>query len=453
VRACAVSRTSRRAVATGITGSTASRGGEPTAARPVLRMLPRSTPGRGGDARLARLVPWVFRNEAGNVEELRALGEPALLVNVESSDGRELGAAVCNLARGGPTNVNIFARMVSDNTNVPVDRGFFEGHIRRALQHREYVFGARTFYRLLNAEGDQLPGVVCDLYGNIICLQFTAAAMESLFEREMLDALETTLAPSGIIVRCDVHVDRHLEKAPYRPPVVARGSYEGPTVFPEEDGFVFEADLLAKQWSSGRFFQDRPHRRFIAEALADITNASSATEPAPSVLSLFGETVGLMCAARGARLTFVEGLGEVCRSNAETLAVRNRCAERVDYLRVESPEPGSLGPGRDACFDVVTLEPPALAPTYGGLDDGMRQYTAWVALACAAVRPRGLLLVVCRSRTVNATRLLRCVNLGVWSARRRARLTHRSAVGAPDFPVHLALPNMSEMQAIALRVD
>merc|ERR1719174_276546 len=154
-------------------------------------MLPRTSAERGGDARLARLVPWIFRNEVANAKELQALGESALLVNVESSDGRELGSAVCNLKTGGKKNINILGRMLSNNAYLPIDQSFFVARIRRALQHRERFFGSDcTFHRLLNAEGDDIPGIVCDRYGNVLCLQFMAAGMESLFREIVLDALE-----------------------------------------------------------------------------------------------------------------------------------------------------------------------------------------------------------------------------------------------------------------------
>merc|ERR1711957_373713 len=100
---------------------------------------------------------------------------------------------------------------------------------------------------------------------------------------------------------------------------------------------------------------------------------------------------------------------------------------------------------------IVTLEPPALAPTFGKLDDGMRQYTAWVAFAAAALKSNGLLVVVCRSRTMTADKLFRFINLGVWSAKRKATVVHRSQGAGADFPVNLSLPDQG-LQTVALRI-
>jgi len=413
-------------------------------------MVARRSPERGGDARLARGVPWIFKDEAANVEELRALGRPALLANVESEQGVELGSAVCNLQKGGATgSVNILARMVADNINVNIDRGFFAQRVRRALQHREHLFGrGRPYYRLLNAEGDHLPGVLCDRYGDVLVVQFAAAAMELLFEKDILDALEEVLSPKAIIVRYDVHTDRQLELAPLRAPYVARGAYVGPTEFTEEDGFAYQVDLLEAAFSSGRLFADRPLRALLSSALAA---GGGGPKEEPRALSLFGESLGVLAASRGCRAACAEGLGEVTSARLASLARLNSCQDRLDCLRLERPQKQLLPERLLACHDVVTLEPPALAPTYGKLEEGLQQYAAWTGLAAAALRPGGLLLVVCRSRTVTAVKLLRSVNMGLWSAGRRARLVHRSVSGPGDFPVHLALPGTSEMQALALR--
>jgi len=170
------------------------------------------------------------------------------------------------------------------------------------------------------------------------------------------------------------------------------------------------------------------------------------------VLNFFGESLGISCAMRGANLTSVVGLGEVTSARVEALAQINGCAERVQSLQLERPQKQLLPQEHHGAHDAAALEPPALAPTSGRLEDGLQQYAAWTAVAAAALRPRGLLLVTCRSRTVTAVKLLRSVNLGLWSAGRRARLIHRSVSGPGDFPVHMALPSTNELQVLALRL-
>lgn len=420
----------------------------PPSLRPTLRMVPRTTAERGGDARVSRLVPWVFRNEVSNFEELRTLG-PALLVNVENADGHEVGVAVANLQTGGTSSINVLGRMLADNMNQTIDPPFFTLRIKRALQHRERVF-QEPFYRLLNGEGDQVPGVVCDRYGDVLCVQFMAAAMQLLFEDQVCDALAEVLSPRTIIVRCDPLADRRLELAPMALPRVVRGTYEGPTVF-LDSGFTFHSDLLAEHWSSGRYFAERDARTLAVKLAHELSSNGTAPQlRSLRVLGLGTDSVGLACAALGASSTFGEGLG-LSLTGLEALANANG-VDRFDTFPLEEPSVDSLG-DRRAKFDLVSLEPPALAPSYGQVEEGMKRYSAWISFAAAAVRPRGFLMITCRSRTISAVRFMRCVNLGLWSARRRASLVRRSSTGPVDFPVHMALPDTKEMQMCVLRLQ
>lgn len=430
--------------------------GEP-ASRPTLLLVPRHTEGRGGDARLtSRLVPWIFRNEVANAEELRKLGHPALVVNVENSEGRELGAAICNLQKGGRHGtLNIFARLLAENANVRIDRGFFAARLQLALRHRKQSFGAGQDYRLFNAEGDLAPGIVCDRYGDVLCLQFTAAAMQLLLEQEVLEALDRVLQPKAIVLRCDPIADRKLEHAPMRAPAVVKGSYEAPVLLAER-GFTYEADLMAEGWEQGRFFMERAQRAYLRQLIEGGAlsggGRTGGSKQRPRVLSLFGESLGIFCAQLGADAICATGLGPVTQPALEALARRNDCQDRVSYLRLEAAEAALLGGDLVGSCDLVTLEPPALAATYGRVEAGSQRYTAWVALAATALRPGGLLLFACRSRAMTAVRLLRCINLGLWSVRRRGRLVHRVASAGPDFPVHLALPDTNALQVFCVRL-
>lgn len=425
----------------------------PPSARPTLRMVPRHKPAKGGDARVARLVPWIFRNEAANVDELRAAAPAAVLVNVENSEGRGIGSAVCNLQKGGSTGVNLLARILADNASLPIDRAFFAHHVRRALEHRERFFAGSLYYRLLNAEGDLLPGILCDRFGDVLCVQFISAAMELLFENEVLDALQEAVKPQAIVQRWDARIDRQLELAAIRAPSVVRGHYTRPTILPQEFGFSFQIDLLAADLSSGRFFEDRALRALLASSLKP-QDDKAATCPL-RVLSLFSDSLGPLCATLGAHVTCgvaASTAGKLEQHRLEGLAAMNQCAQRMEYLNFTVPGPPPVWPEAAQAFDIVTLEPPAFAPTYGQLEEGMRQYTAWVAAAVAAVKVRGLLLMTCRSRTMTTVRLLRCINLGVWSCGRRAQLLHRSAAAPSDFPMHMALLDTGEFQTLVLRV-
>ncbi|CAJ1405437.1 unnamed protein product [Effrenium voratum] len=458
-------RIARSRLAIGHSFSGLSEPGE--ASRPRLIMTPRISEKRGGDARVSKQMPWIFRNEAANVEELRGLGTAAL-VNVESSEGRELGIAMCNLTKGGSTGVNVLARMLSDNVDTSIDLDFFRARVLRALEHRTRCWPDSKHYRLINGEGDLLPGVLCDRYGDVLCLQFTALAAEVLLQEDILNALEAVLAPKAVVLRYDARTDRLLEKASIKQPELVRGSSPGLLECPTP-GFLFVADPFAEGWSSGAFFAERRLRELLAGALEELTapNKSARRTPGkpklsepvlvqPKVLSLFGESSGISAAAKGAKVTcaVASGSAKEAEQALRLLAERNQCQDHVTYCSLgEEPRLEELGDQCKAFFDVVSLEPPALAPTYGRLEEGARLYTAWCGLAAAACKPGGLLLVACRSRTMSPVRLMRCINMGIWSAGRQARLVHRSAHAGLDSPIHFALQDTNQFQLVALRLS
>eukprot|EP00928_Gymnodinium_smaydae_P089427 TRINITY_DN73396_c0_g1_i1.p1 TRINITY_DN73396_c0_g1~~TRINITY_DN73396_c0_g1_i1.p1 ORF type:complete len:511 (-),score=77.43 TRINITY_DN73396_c0_g1_i1:318-1811(-) len=452
----------------------------PPGKRPALRLAPRKSQGRGGDARVARHVPWIFRNEAANVEELRGLGHPALLVDVTNSEGIELGAAVCNLQKGGTGAVNIFARMLANNANLEIDTDFFAERIRAALQHRQRSFGAdETHYRLLHAEGDLLPGVTCDRFGSTLCLQFTSAAMEQLFEQEVVQALREVVEPECIIIRSDKERDRQLELAPMRAPRVAFGSYSAPTHLPGEGAFNFSVDLTAEGLAMGRYFEERRLRTVLksllgsppsaslnpssidGDGIADKTNGAGVCQTPLNVLSFFGESLGVFCAAISgdARVTYIDAGSlredeENCsRKSIEALASSNGLGQHLSFADISgAPGPHALSVTHRGAYEVVLLEPPPFAPTYGTLEEGSQLYSTWAAAAATAASPGGLLVVVCRSRAMNDLRLLRSVNLGIWSAGRKAELIERWSGCAPDFPIHLGLPDTQALRVLVMRV-
>ncbi|CAK9011885.1 unnamed protein product [Durusdinium trenchii] len=335
--------------------------------RPRLVMAPRTKRAKGGDARVSRQMPWIFRNEVVNVPELIQHGKTSLLVDVENSEGRELGVAMCTLARSG--GINILGRMLTDNVAVHIDRSFLQGRLQRALEHRRRCFGDATSYRLVNAEGDLLPGVLCDRYGDTLCLQFTALAAEELLREELLAALEDLLSPKAIILRYDVREDRQLEQAHVRPPELARGASPGLLEVETASGFVFTADPLEEGWTSGAFFAERSLRKLLAEALRSSPEGQSSAvgerkgkakgqPPVPQVLSLFGESSGIFAAWKGAKVTCAlhKGEGEkVARAARELLARRNGCEEHVTYFSLGTePRLDELGTCRGT-FDVALL--------------------------------------------------------------------------------------------------
>ena len=156
--------------------------------RPTVTVKPR-------EGRRARAgAPWIFSNEIAMEGATKAL-PPGSVVDVKGDDGQDFGSGFFNPK--SLISVRLFARKVG----AAADEKFFTGHLARALALRERIYD-RPFYRLVHAEGDGLPGLVIDRFGNVLVVQITIAGMEEKLP-VLLAALNKLLTPETIILRND----------------------------------------------------------------------------------------------------------------------------------------------------------------------------------------------------------------------------------------------------------
>jgi len=134
-------------------------------ARPVLRVKPRE----GKRARAG--APWLFSNEIEMSNAAKALA-PGSIVNVLGDDGRVFGTGYFN------AKSLIAVRLLDPAADTAIDAGFFVEKLKRALALREALYEA-PYYRLVNAEGDALPGLVIDRFAGTCVVQITTAGMET----------------------------------------------------------------------------------------------------------------------------------------------------------------------------------------------------------------------------------------------------------------------------------
>jgi len=155
--------------------------------RPVI--LLRSKEGR----RVKAGAPWAFSNEIVMDARAKAL-PPGSLVTLADADGTPLG-------RGYFNSKSLIAVRLLGAPDREIDADFFADRLGRALALRERLF-EQPFYRLVHAEGDLLPGVVIDRFGDACVVQITTAGMELLSDA-LLAALDRIVAPAFVILRND----------------------------------------------------------------------------------------------------------------------------------------------------------------------------------------------------------------------------------------------------------
>ena len=138
--------------------------------------------------------PWVYRNDLEDLPEIPA-GD---LVAVADPGGRFLGQAFYSAAS------RIALRMVTEGDE-PVDRDFWEGRLKRALDYRRRVVADTDACRLIYGEADGFPGLVVDSYGGHLAIQTLHPGMERRLP-EIMDLLVAHLSPPSVTLRHDAEV-------------------------------------------------------------------------------------------------------------------------------------------------------------------------------------------------------------------------------------------------------
>ncbi len=365
------------------------------------------------DRRLRSGHPWIFSNELDGVD---GAPEPGDEVVVHDHRGLPVGVGLYN-----PQSliaIRLYHRRVR-----PIDDALFRDRITRALDLRRRLFPVERTYRLVHGEGDQLPGLVVDRYGDYVSIQSLTAGIERRLDM-ILDVLHDVLQPAGIVCRRDSGA-RTLEGLARLDPLV-RGEVPERIDAPYE-GFVLSVDLRAGQ-KTGEFLDQRENRKRVA-----------ARARGKRVLDLYCHTglFALHCAAAGAEHVVAIDSSTGALDRARENHRRNAPDRRIDF-RASGVEEALRGFARDgARFDVIIVDPPALVKSKKALREGLRKYVAVNAAAMRLLEPDGMLATATCSHHVDAPLFLDTLRLAAKTAGMRFRLVDVHGQSG-DHPVLLA---------------
>jgi 23S rRNA (cytosine1962-C5)-methyltransferase len=391
--------------------------------RPVIRLKTRE--GR----RVKSGAPWAFANELALDPPVKAL-PPGTQVVLAAEDGTPIGAGYFNPK-------SLIAVRLLGKPETAFDVPFFSKKLRHALALREAFF-SEPYYRLIHAEGDQLPGVVADRFGDTLVVQITTAGMDQLTET-FLSALDDVIAPACVILRNDTPA-RALEtlESYVR---IAKGDLP-PQLTVKENGALYLADPQAGQ-KSGWYFDQRDNRRFMAE-LARGKRVLDAC--------CYSGGFGVLAAVHGA--AYVTGVDsstpalDLARAAAQANNVDALCTFRKGDVFVELERLARTSER----FDIVIADPPPFAPSRKDIETGARAYRKLARLSASLVAPGGYLMLASCSHNMSADRFALECAAGIGRAGRSVRLIRQAGAG-PDHPVHPTLPETAYLKALAYAVD
>ncbi|MGN6515820.1 MAG: class I SAM-dependent rRNA methyltransferase [Rhizomicrobium sp.] len=389
---------------------------------PVIKLRPKE--GR----RLRAGAPWVFSNEIVMDAAAKALA-PGSIVNVQGHDGLALGTGYFN-----PASL-IAVRILDPKADAGIGAAFFATALRRALSRRE-AFYDEPYYRLVHAEGDGLPGVAIDRFGDLCSVQVTTAGMENLTPA-LLEALDEIVSPRTIVLRNDTP-SRALEGLPSYVRA-AKGEMPG-RISLIENGVRYFADIGGGQ-KTGWYFDQRDNHAFMAR----IAKSRSVLDA-----YCYGGGFALAAAKSGAREVTGIDSSQTALALAEEAAAANGLHAR--FIRADVFEEFERLAATSERFDVIIADPPPFVKSRKDLEPGAKAYRKLARLAASIVAPDGFLLLASCSHNISSERFSQECAIGISRANRRAALIRQSGAG-PDHPVHPMLPETAYLKALVYALD
>ena len=358
--------------------------------------------------------PWVYANAVDRVE---GEAEPGCVVSLLDHDGRFIGRGIYN------SRSQIPVRLLTRSEEA-IDAAFFVRRLRAAQALRVALAlpsAETTAYRLVNSEGDQLPGLVVDVFGDAAAFQISTLGM-SLWREEIAAAIEEVLSPKTIYeVAAGSFADVEGFVSETR---VVRGESRA-QVPCLEDGIRLEAEPLQGQ-KTGLFLDQRPSRIRVGQIVR------AAPKKFARVLDCYAYAGGFgLQAARG-------GAGEITAVDSSARAVArvesHAKANGADIRAVESDTFRFLETATPRAYDLVVVDPPKFARARKDLEAAIKGYERLNALALTACAPGAVLVTCSCSQNVGMVEFERIVAAGARQANREVRILECHGPG-PDHPL------------------
>lgn len=374
-----------------------------------------------GAARLRGGHPWVYRSDIDSEPD-----SGAGIVHVTDPRGRAMGRALWSPAS------EIRLRLLT-HEDEDIDAAWWRARVAAAAERRVALDIDATAYRVVHAEGDGLPSLIVDRYGDFAVVQLLSAGLESAREA-VLAAIEGVLEPKGILLRNDASV-RKREALPLEVVEVAGTVPEAIDV--REGDVTYTVDLRTGQ-KTGAFLDQRTNHLLMEEL---------ARGSALDVFTYHG--LFALHMARGASSV------RAVDSSAPALEVARGNAALNDCGNVEWLEGNAFDVLRDLQssgeqFETIVLDPPAFAKRKDALPRALAGYKEINLRAMRLLAPGGILLTCSCSFHVSRALFMDMLQAAAADSGRRIVL-ERPVGQSPDHPQVLTIPETSYLKGALLR--
>lgn len=385
---------------------------------------------RGKEESLKRFHPWVFSGAINRSDEGIEEGDT---VRVMTSDGRFIAV--------GHYQIGSIAVRVLSFRDVAIDAGFWRSRLQAALSMRIAVGIAdnpqNNTYRLVHGEGDNIPGLVIDVYGQTAVMQAHSVGIH-VCRLDIAKALVDVMAG---------RVANVFYKSETTLPFKAELGQENGFIYGSSDdniaienGLKFRVDWLKGQKTG--FFVDQRENRSLLEKYSH----------GRRVLNMFCYTGGFSFYAMRGGAELVHSVDssakaiELTRQNVELNFPDDGrheayCEDAFKYLE----DAGSN-------YDLIILDPPAFAKHRAALHNALKGYSRLNAKAFEKIKPGGILFTFSCSQVVTKDNFRNAVFTAAALAGRKVRILHQLHQPA-DHPVNIYHPEGEYLKGLVLYVE
>jgi 23S rRNA (cytosine1962-C5)-methyltransferase len=394
---------------------------------------------KGKEESLKRFHPWVFSGAIAQMDEGIAEGD---VVRVVTNTGDFI--AVGHYQEG-----SIAVRVLSFS-DVQIDDEFWHSRLLSALQMRQAIGIAdnpnNNTYRLVHGEGDNLPGLIIDVYGLTAVMQAHSIGMHlcrKQIAQALVDVMESRIS----------HVYYKSETTlPFMTADDMNGFLYGNSDdnIATENGLKFRVDWLKGQKTG--FFVDQRENRSLLEKFSK----------GKRVLNMFCYTGGFSFYAMRGGAELVHSVDssakaiELTKQNVELNFPGDPrheayCEDAFKFLEsIGMPKANSQKP--IASYNLIILDPPAFAKHRGALHNALKGYTRLNQKAFEKIEKGGILFTFSCSQVVTKDHFRNAVFTAAALAKRKVRILHQLHQPA-DHPINIYHPEGEYLKGLVLYVE
>ncbi len=384
----------------------------------------------GKEESLRRFHPWVF---SGAIQSMTGQPEEGDIVEVCDSQGEFIAL--------GHYQIGTITVRVLTFTPENIDIEFYKTRLRAAYNVRQIaglIDGSyNNTYRLVHGEGDNLPGLIVDIYNKTAVMQAHTPGMHyarHLVAQAVKEVMGDTL--QAIFYKSETTLPYKARLDPVNE--YLWGSDCGNIA--TERGLKFHVDWLKGQKTG--FFIDQRENRALVEHYAQ----------GRSVLNMFCYTGGFSFAALRGGAKLVHSVDS--SSKAIDLTNKNVALNFPDDSRHQAfaEDAFKFLERMESLYDLIILDPPAFAKHKNVLHNALQGYRKLNALAFEKIRPGGLLFTFSCSQVVNKNDFRLAIFSAAAQARRKVRILHQ-LVQPADHPVNIYHPEGEYLKGLVLYVE